>query len=99
MIDRLVNQKPTIDVGSRKAPASTSSSSSASSSSSVQSASAAQVSPDIVEISAGATPSAQPPIDRAKIESIRNAIRNNSYPVDYEKLADRMIESLPGTRR
>jgi flagellar biosynthesis anti-sigma factor FlgM len=32
------------------------------------------------------------PIDRAKVDRIRDAIRNNSYPIDFQKLADRMIE-------
>ena len=35
---------------------------------------------------------ADAPIDRAKVDRIRDAIRNNSYPIDFQKLADRMIE-------
>lgn len=33
------------------------------------------------------------PIDRARVDAIREAIRNNAYPVDFEKLAERMIQS------
>jgi anti-sigma28 factor (negative regulator of flagellin synthesis) len=36
------------------------------------------------------------PVDRAKVDAIREAIRNNAYPVDYQKLADRMIRSVSG---
>ena len=32
------------------------------------------------------------PFDRSKVDSIREAIRNNTYPIDFQKLADRMIE-------
>jgi flagellar biosynthesis anti-sigma factor FlgM len=35
---------------------------------------------------------AEAPIDRSKVDRIRDAIRNNSYPVDFQKLADRMLE-------
>jgi len=35
---------------------------------------------------------ADAPIDRSKVDRIREAIRNNSYPIDFQKLADRMIE-------
>lgn len=33
-----------------------------------------------------------PPIDEARIESIRNAIADGSYLVDADKLAEKMIE-------
>ncbi len=36
---------------------------------------------------------AKAPIDSDKVSAIRDAIRNNSYPIDFQKLADRMIES------
>ncbi len=41
------------------------------------------------------------PVDAGKVAAIRDAIRNNAYPVDYQKLADRMIETdiLRGGRR
>lgn len=32
------------------------------------------------------------PLDRARIDAIREAIRNNAYPIDFEQLADRMID-------
>ena len=36
---------------------------------------------------------AKPPIDKSRIEAIRFAIQNNDYPVDFDKLAGKMIES------
>ena len=33
-----------------------------------------------------------PPIDEARIESIRNAIANGSYAINADKLAEKMIE-------
>jgi len=36
---------------------------------------------------------AKPPIDKSRIEAIRFAIQNNDYPVDFDKLASKMIES------
>lgn len=40
------------------------------------------------------------PIDSGKVAAIRDAIRNKAYPLDFEKLADRMIEAdlLRGNR-
>ena len=35
----------------------------------------------------------KPPIDKARIQAIRFAIQNNDYPLDYDKLAGKMIES------
>ncbi len=32
------------------------------------------------------------PLDRTRIEAIRDAIRNNAYPVDFDQLAERMID-------
>jgi anti-sigma28 factor (negative regulator of flagellin synthesis) len=36
------------------------------------------------------------PIDRARVDAIREAIRNNAYPVDFDKLAERMLQSVSG---
>ena len=36
---------------------------------------------------------AKPPIDKDRIQAIRFAIQNNDYPVDFDKLAGKMIES------
>jgi len=36
---------------------------------------------------------AKPPIDKDRIQAIRFAIQNNDYPVDFDKLASKMIES------
>jgi flagellar biosynthesis anti-sigma factor FlgM len=35
----------------------------------------------------------KPPIDKARIQAIRFAIQNNDYPLDFDKLAGKMIES------
>ena len=37
------------------------------------------------------------PVDAGKVAAIRDAIRNNAYPVDYQKLADRMQQALDAT--
>lgn len=48
----------------------------------------------LVEISASALDGAAgAPIDKSRIEQIRDAIRRNAYPLDFGKLAERMIES------
>jgi flagellar biosynthesis anti-sigma factor FlgM len=60
--------------------------------------SAAGVEQDKVELtsaSASTLPSSSSssaPIDKAKIAAIRSAISKNAYPIDFQKLADRMIE-------
>jgi flagellar biosynthesis anti-sigma factor FlgM len=36
------------------------------------------------------------PVDRARVDAIREAIRNNAYPVDFDKLAQRMLQSVSG---
>jgi flagellar biosynthesis anti-sigma factor FlgM len=52
------------------------------------------MSSELVQISAGASAgSHSAPIDKGRIEAIRDAIRRKEYPVDFEKLADRMIET------
>jgi len=47
-----------------------------------------------VEINTPKSGLAGAPIDRARVDAIRHAIRNNAYPVDFEKLAERMIKSV-----
>jgi anti-sigma28 factor (negative regulator of flagellin synthesis) len=32
------------------------------------------------------------------VEAIRSAIRNNAYPVDFDLLAKRMVESMAGEK-
>lgn len=32
------------------------------------------------------------PLDQTRINAIREAIRNNAYPVDFDQLAERMID-------
>jgi flagellar biosynthesis anti-sigma factor FlgM len=34
-----------------------------------------------------------PPVDAEAVQQIKEAIRNNEYPVDYEKIADKLLES------
>lgn len=68
----------------------------AASSSSASSSLSGAVGAEIVEISASGQAAGGAPLDRAKIDAIRTAIRNNAYPIDYDKLADSMIEQLTG---
>lgn len=49
---------------------------------------------ELVELSSAAMAgSTSAPVDKSRIEAIRDAIRRNAYPLDFEKLAERMIES------
>lgn len=50
---------------------------------------------ELVEISSSGfgDTSSGAPVDTSRITAIRDAIRRNGYPVDFEKLAERMIES------
>lgn len=43
---------------------------------------------DVTSASSGGTA----PLDQTRIEAIREAIRNNAYPVDFDQLAERMID-------
>lgn len=48
----------------------------------------------LVELSAAAlSSSGGAPVDKSRIEEIRDAIRRNAYPLNFEKLAERMMES------
>ena len=52
---------------------------------------------ELVEISTSMGQQASSaPIDRSKVEAIRTAIRNNSYPVDFDELSKRMVETMMG---
>jgi len=35
----------------------------------------------------------QPPIDKEKISRIKNAIANNAYPIDLEKISDALMDA------
>ena len=35
----------------------------------------------------------QPPIDKEKISRIKNAIANNTYPIDLEKISDALMDA------
>ena len=63
---------------------------------SASSSSTGAIGAEIVEISASGQAAVGAPLDRTKIDQIRTAIRNNAYPIDYDKLADSMIEQLTG---
>lgn len=74
---------------------------------SAQSRSAAQVSTDSAPAKSAeksATPAARmaaqgAPVDLARIERVKQAIASGQYPVDPDKIADRMIElDLPPAR-
>jgi len=36
---------------------------------------------------------APPPVDMEAVQQIKEAIRNNEYPVDYEKVAEKLMEN------
>ena len=57
------------------------------------SAAAAAAGAEVIQVSSTGAGSGAVPLDRARIDKIREAIRNNSYPIDYDALADRMIEA------
>tara|TARA_B100000989_G_C19522118_1_gene464730 strand:+ start:1449 stop:1760 length:312 start_codon:yes stop_codon:yes gene_type:complete len=37
--------------------------------------------------------SVQPPIDKEKVSRIKNAIANNNYPIDLEKISDALMDA------
>lgn len=48
---------------------------------------------EVVDLTAAKTGAGSAPLDRSRIEAIRSAIRDNAYPVDFDRLAERMIDS------
>src|SRR4051794_34049126 len=92
MIDGIRQNLTYLEPGARKGAKSDAASSPTGPSASVSGASSAEV----VEISSLATEGRAAPLDRAKIDAVRAAIQNNSYPVDFDKLAHRMVASLSG---
>jgi flagellar biosynthesis anti-sigma factor FlgM len=95
MIDGIRQNLTLIESGSRKSSKADPSKSSSSVESSALSASS---SAESVEISAPAGTLGGAPIDRAKVDAIRAAIRNNAYPVDFDMLSKRMVESMSGEK-
>ena len=93
MIDGIRQNLNLIEPGSRKSSKADASKSSASVESSALSAS---TSAESVEISASVGSLGGAPIDRARVDAIRAAILNNAYPVDFDMLAKRMVDSLIG---
>ena len=37
---------------------------------------------------------APPPVDMEAVQQIKEAIRNNEYPVDYDKVAEKLMENV-----
>ena len=95
MIDGIRQNLNLIEPGSRKSSKADASKSSASVESSAFSGSTGAES---VEISASVGTLGGAPIDRARVDAIRAAIRNNAYPVDFDLLAKRMVDSLVGEK-
>ena len=95
MIDGIRQNLTLVEPGSRKSSKADPSKGSPSVESSALSAASGAES---VEISAPAGSLGGAPIDRAKVDAIRAAIRNNAYPVDFDLLSKRMIESLSGEK-
>ena len=93
MIDGIRQNLTLIEPGSRKSSKADASKTASSVDSSALSASS---SAESVEISAPAGTLGGAPIDRAKVDAIRSAIRNNAYPVDFDVLAKRMVGSMSG---
>ena len=93
MIDGIRQNLNLIESGSRKSSKADASKSSISVESAALSAS---MGAESVEISAPAGSLGGAPIDRARVDAIRAAIRNNAYPVDFDVLAKRMVESMSG---
>ncbi len=93
MIDGIRQNLNLIEPGSRKSSKADSTKSSATVESGSHSAAAGA---DSVEISAPAGNIGGAPVDRVRVDAIRAAIRNNAYPVDFEILAKRMVESMSG---
>lgn len=91
MIDGIRSTLTQMDPGSRKAGKADSSRGPASVSALELSSTA-----ESVEINTPTASLAGAPVDRAKVDAVREAIRNNAYPVDFQKLADRMIRSVSG---
>jgi len=91
MIDGIRHAMTQIDPGSRKMGKADASKGSASIST-MGFSSASEL--ESVEINTPKAGLSGAPIDRARVDAIREAIRNNAYPVDFEKLAERMIRSV-----
>ena len=95
MIDGIRQNLNLIEPGSRKSSKAEASKSSAAGESSGLSVA---TSAESVEISTSVGSLGGAPIDRARVDAIRSAIRNNAYPVDFDVLAKRMVESLVGEK-
>jgi anti-sigma28 factor (negative regulator of flagellin synthesis) len=90
MIDGIRQNLTYLDPAARKG-AKAEGSSSAGRNASASAAAAAGA--EVIQVSSTGAGSGAVPLDRARIDKIREAIRNNSYPIDYDALADRMIEA------
>ena len=95
MIDGIRQNLTLIDQSARKSKTETAAGSSSLTSSEASSLSQGLVA-ELVEISTTAGRESSSPIDRAKVDAIRTAIKNNAYPVDFDELAKRMVEQFTG---
>jgi anti-sigma28 factor (negative regulator of flagellin synthesis) len=88
MIDGIRQNLTYLEPGARKGSKAEAAASSTRSPVSGSSAAAAESFIDVTSASSGGAA----PLDRTRIEAIRDAIRNNAYPVDFDQLAERMID-------
>jgi len=91
MIDSIRQALTQLDPGSRKAGKTSKVDPSKGSTSVASMGLAAEA--ESVEINTPKASLSGAPVDRARVDAIREAIRNNAYPVDFEKLAERMLQS------
>ena len=54
---------------------------------------AASAGAEVIQVSSSGASAGSAPLDRGRIDKLRDAIRNNAYPIDYDALAERMIEA------
>lgn len=88
MIDGIRQNLTYLEPGARKGTKADSSTLAPPSGSSAVTTGAAGPVIDVTLASSGGTA----PLDQTRIEAIREAIRNNAYPVDFDQLAERMID-------
>jgi flagellar biosynthesis anti-sigma factor FlgM len=93
MIEGIRQNLTLVDPSARKSKTDSASSASSATASDASSLSQGLVA-ELVEISTTAGRQSSPPIDRAKVDAIRTAIKNNAYPVDFDELAKRMVEQF-----
>ena len=88
MIDGIRQNLTYLEPGARKGVKAEAAAASSRSAASVSSAGVSGAFIDVTSANSGG----EAPLDRTRIEAIRDAIRNNAYPVDFDQLAERMID-------